>query len=297
MISIILPTKDRPQLLSRSISNLARVNLGESEVLIIDDSRNSESKLANRELTAKNSRLRYFDCEEYFKERKKGIGEILNFGVTNCLGEFVARMDDDDLSFPRRFRYQQSFMRKHSLDLLGSQAINVNQFGRYRSTSYLPTKAYDVAEFLQFENPFIHSSVMFKRQSFLRIGGYDVDLTTSQDYDLWVRMINSGFKCCISKKRLVIVMRWDQSITSRTSIEERKLNISHAKRNTSSQTTKYEKIYEVRRNISEGNFQLLKSVLKELKIKNAACLMSHMFYNECIGYFKYSFFRLLRWFR
>jgi hypothetical protein len=104
-------------------------------------------------------------------------------------GEFIARHDHDDISDPRRFQKQIDFFRTHPDHiLLGTEAIQTDVQGREAFRLLRPRTAESIRWYLCFDNPFIHSSVMFRREIVQReFGGYTPSLH-SEDYALWSRI-------------------------------------------------------------------------------------------------------------
>lgn len=106
-----------------------------------------------------------------------GLTKSLNKGINLAKGDYIARMDADDVSIKERFEYQ---LKKISgFDCVCSQAIDIN-------ISLDNSKK--IASYLFFENPIIHSSVFIKK-NVLNVNKYDSTVRFAQDYDLWTRLI------------------------------------------------------------------------------------------------------------
>lgn len=118
-----------------------------------------------------------------------GLTRSLNIGLAACQGEYVARMDADDVSHPERLEKQVAFLDEHrDVAVLGTQVHFIGENGtRIRSsasrkgTSPLTTRWQSL-----FDSPVVHSSVMFRRDVIVdECGGYDERFVTSQDFLLW----------------------------------------------------------------------------------------------------------------
>jgi len=124
----------------------------------------------------------------------KGLGFALNEGLKHCKCHFVARMDTDDIAYPERFSEQLQFMEKYTeIDICGSFCTEVDDIGTKGNVRKVPVTHDSIVNNL-WANPFIHPSVMFKREKMLTIGGYDSSLSRRQDYELWFRCAYNGFK-------------------------------------------------------------------------------------------------------
>lgn len=124
-----------------------------------------------------------------------------NIGLTRSLikaikiasGKYIARQDADDVSNFERIGEQVRFLEKYNnVVLLGTGAIVVDHVQRSQS-DYVLAGSHDEILDLMFEiNPFCHSSVMFRLEAYQFAGGYDAKFQTSQDFDLWFRLLDHG---------------------------------------------------------------------------------------------------------
>jgi glycosyltransferase involved in cell wall biosynthesis len=270
--------------------------LADLEFIILDDSRREESIEKNEANIKKDSRVKHLIVQDLIRVRKSGIGEILNLGVARSNGDIIARIDDDDLSLPGRLNYQLRKLTSQNLDLHGTRAINIDENCKYLSTSLSPKNGIELQNFFLFENPFVHSSVMFKKSKFLDIGGYDESLSTSQDYDLWLRMINRGFRCEISSRKFVVIMRWSEGITASTNKEERQINITKIRPKLELPKSDWSWVFGLRSLISKSksNSEALKYAMRGINSKRLI-LICFALLNEISGRIKYiRYKRLIR---
>lgn len=154
-----------------------------------------------------------------------GLAVALNAGLMECTGDYVARMDTDDILLPERFLVQLGYMQLHPhVDLVGSFATEINEKGMEGNLRRMPTEHGTIFSSL-WSNPFIHPAVMFKREKMLSIGGYDANLRRRQDYELWFRCAKNGFRFANipqslilyrfvagSHKKQTLALAWDQAM-------------------------------------------------------------------------------------
>jgi hypothetical protein len=139
--------------------------------------------------------LNYDDPRIRLVENQENIGltKSLNRGLASARGEFVARLDADDLSHPTRLEKQVSFLERNpDCALVGTQARLIDAEGNLlRGNSGLRAQSDVAIEWhLLFGNPFVHSSVMFRLQIIWdRLGGYDETYRFNQDFELWSRLL------------------------------------------------------------------------------------------------------------
>lgn len=123
-------------------------------------------------------------------QRNRGQTASLNIGLAGTSGEFIARMDSDDISMPDRFERQVFFLRENpEIDIVGSQAIlidgDANEMGRTR----LPEDSEGIWAYSILQSPFVHPSVMI-RGSVVREEGILFDENyINQDFELWSRLL------------------------------------------------------------------------------------------------------------
>ena len=126
-------------------------------------------------------------------EKNVGLGNALNEGLKHCSHEWVARMDTDDIALPNRFEEQCKFLDEDSdMALVGTWIDEYDMELKERISRRTPPQRYeDIVKFSKIANPFNHMSVMFKKSSVLKAGGY-VDMQGREDYYLWIRMLQQG---------------------------------------------------------------------------------------------------------
>lgn len=136
-------------------------------------------------------------------EQNVGLGSALRRGVHYCKNDIIARMDDDDIAKPERCEKELAKLEELDVSIVGSY---VNEFDNVPSlslrTKKVPITYEEIIKFSKRRNPFNHSSVMFRKKDVLAAGNYS-SLRTNQDVELWIRMLNNGFKGVNIEENLV----------------------------------------------------------------------------------------------
>jgi glycosyltransferase involved in cell wall biosynthesis len=292
MLSVILPTRDSGAFLRRSVDSILNQTYENFELILVDDSSSEfETRLAKK-ISELDSRIKY-----YSNVRRSGsqrtLGHLLNQAIRLSASEFIVRQDADDYAFPTRIEKQIQFLLENNLDLVGSQGINIDESGKYLSSTSLPSSPPKILEYLDYENPFIHTSAVFRKSTYELIGRYNEELTTAQDYDLWFRFSKRKGKIGLVNSNLVAVTRWDGSITARTHILEREANLNSIRGRNSqemmvSNVPTVIRSREALRELRQSRINLLKNLFYLFSHFNQLALIIH---KETIGVAKYIKFR------
>ncbi len=123
--------------------------------------------------------------------KNRGLSNALNVGLMHCNFDLVARMDSDDVALPSRFEMQISLMTtQHHIAVLGG-AVEEFSYHQTFGRRSCPTDPVAIREYAYLRNPMNHPTVVFRKRLVMRLGGYQ-EFDGFEDYDLWVRMIQSG---------------------------------------------------------------------------------------------------------
>lgn len=131
-----------------------------------------------------------FACQ-VFESNKPGIVSALNLGLSVSKGEYIARMDEDDVMEVKRLELQYRFLKKNTKYVaLGGQLKLIDQHGIVLGPAGFQEKISDSVQDLLIKSPIAHPAVMFNRQIATEIGGYRDFLP--EDWDLWLRLSEVG---------------------------------------------------------------------------------------------------------
>lgn len=182
MISVLMPVYNGEKYLAEAIDSILNQSFGNFELLILlEYGSNEESKKIIASYN--DNRIRVIENSE-----RLGLPLSLNKGIELAKGEYIARMDTDDVSLIDRFKIQYEFLENHPEISICGSSIKINGKGRQMSV-------FESAEAIKFgayfECPFYHPTVMWRKDDLVRENLYYKNLPQSEDYDLWVRVICS----------------------------------------------------------------------------------------------------------
>lgn len=177
--SIVMVIYDWSSYCDDAIYSLIHQKYNNYEIIIVD---NSPDDIVSKEV------LKFGDKIRYIKSIYNHLSYSLNLGVSISKGEYIVRMDDDDISeFDRLFILQKEIIKRNSPDVIGSNATYIDGNGKELGLSKLKLSNQEIRKELNYRCALIHPSVAIKRKTFVRVGGYLGGLR-AQDYDLWLRM-------------------------------------------------------------------------------------------------------------
>ena len=177
------------ELLKRSIESVLTQTVSDFELLICDDGSSDEAKAYLNSAADKDKRIVLVRNGNLFTLPQK-----LNACLAAAKGKFVARMDDDDYSHPDRFLRQTEFLEKHPEIYFCGCNVNLARNGETVGIKNFPE--YPSVEDFYFVQPFIHPSLMLRREALEAVGGYSEDKYSilCEDYDILLRLYASGYK-------------------------------------------------------------------------------------------------------
>ena len=187
LISVILPVYNGEAYLQKSIESILNQTYKNFELIIVNDGSIDKSDLIIQ---------KYLSIKKvkYISRPNKGLIYSLNEAIKFSKGEYIARMDQDDICYPQRLERQINFMVKNNVDVCGSDYEIINDKGRVIGKKDSLNLNFDLILSAMMV-PFIHPSVMFKNifQSNKVFYGDDNKII-AEDYDLWIKLIMMKFK-------------------------------------------------------------------------------------------------------
>lgn len=181
--------KETPDCLRQCLDSLAVQTLPAEEVVIVEDGPLGE------ELNAAIAAYREFlPIVSLPLPAHVGLGAALRAGLYVCQGEYVARMDSDDICVPDRFQRQVKFLESdREVDVVGGAIAEFEEdCSCPRSIRLLPAMGQALRRFARSRTPMNHMTVVFRKASVVAAGNYE-SCQGFEDYHLWARMLALGY--------------------------------------------------------------------------------------------------------
>lgn len=181
LVSVIMPVFNAQKYVASAIRSILNQKYKNFELIIIDDhSIDGSLQILNK---FKDHRIRVIK-----NKQNVGVTKSLNKGFKLANGEFIARMDADDISLPTRLERQITFIQRHpDVGVIGTNIEIINESGKLllnKKTNFQE----NVYSALAFSNPILHPTVFMRKNIIKKYGGYDETLNGAEDYDLWLRL-------------------------------------------------------------------------------------------------------------
>ncbi|MFA7418025.1 MAG: glycosyltransferase [Acholeplasma sp.] len=187
LISVVMSVYNGDKYLSDSIESILNQTYENFEFIIINDGSEDSS------IDIINKYMNYDKRIVLINRKNRGLAYSLNEGIAKSKGEYIARMDADDWSYPNRLSDQINYMIKNDLDICGSFIDIIDDKGNFIRINEYPLFPNEI-KFMSLFNPRLaHPTVIFKRNVFAKIN-YNEELISAQDYKLWTDAIQKNLK-------------------------------------------------------------------------------------------------------
>ena len=257
MISVIIPTHNRCELLTRAIKSVASQTIKEDvEIIVVSDGSTDNTKKIVEGLGLQN--LKFI---EYFPSQNGNHAR--NVGLSVSSGEYVAFLDDDDEWLPTKLEKQIGFMRdaKCGMSFTLSKIIYINEKVSYVTK---PTNLQDFSKLLLLKNCIgSTSTVIVEKKIIEKSGLFDEKLPALQDYDMWIRICKYTQAVCVNES---LVNYYNYT------------NKKNSNEQVSSNVHRYEQAFEVIESKYRERFDELSSKEKKIRLKNKLILLC----NKCL---------------
>jgi len=179
IVSVVMPTYNRKKTIGRAIESALAQTYKNIEIIVVDDGSTDGTK----EVVAaylKNPAVRYI------YEENKGCVVARNEGIERARGKYIAILDDDDFWCDKdKIKKQVDFLEKNrDYILVGGGAIKIDSRGKEVAKYLLPEKDEDIRKKILTYNAIAHVTILFKKDAWQKIGGYDKYFDGLEDWEL-----------------------------------------------------------------------------------------------------------------
>lgn len=186
-VSVLMAVRNGEDFLDQAIASIHSQSLRDLELIVVDNGSRDATLSILACWAERDPRIRVLQLA------RPGLARSLNFAASSARGPLYARLDADDIAEPGRLERQRAaLIADETLGAIGSNASLIDRRGRHVGEVCRPVGRLAVRQFLGSGNPFVHSTMMFRRSLFEQVGGYRDGLRATEDLDLWLRMAEVG---------------------------------------------------------------------------------------------------------
>ena len=192
-VSVLMSAYNSESTVENSINSILNQTHKNLEILIVDDYSSDNTFDICEKIKKENNNIKLFK-----NNKNMGLTKSLNILINKANGVYIARQDSDDFSEKTRIEKQLEFMKRHKLDACTTRAKVIEKDNIVPNISYyFPKKI-----LIKYKNPFIHGTLLIKKDVLEKLKNYDENFYYAQDYKLMTDLIKSNFKIKIIKKPL-----------------------------------------------------------------------------------------------
>lgn len=185
LVSILIPIHNAEKYLDEAIMSVIKQSYKKIEIICIENGSNDNSLALLKYYSKIYKNLKVIHL------KKASLSNALNKGINKSQGEYIARMDADDISHPKRIEKQIKFLKKNkSVSIVGTNINLIDHQGNFVRKIYYPLKFKDLKKKLEVDSYIAHPSVMMRKEIFKKLKGYRFQFCPAEDYDLWLRALH-----------------------------------------------------------------------------------------------------------
>jgi len=191
LVSVLMSAYNAEKYIAEAIESVLSQTFKDFEFIIVDDGSQDKTLAIIKHYQAQDARI------VLHSHANIGLGSSLNMAIKVAKGEWIARMDADDIMLPNRLEVQIKYLQAHpEIGVLSCWAYYINYSGRVIGKLKSPTDLNTQEDSQRyFKNNkiihILHPGTMIKKESVLQIGGYK-SIVPGQDIDLWNRLVEKG---------------------------------------------------------------------------------------------------------
>ena len=188
LVSVLIPTYNVGDFINQAISCIQNQSYSNFEIVVVDDGSSDGTYEILQEIQNADSRLRLFR-----NDVNSGIVTSLNYGISKFRGEYIMRMDGDDLCHYQKIEVQLDYLiANKNIDLVGCDVYSIDEKNNVLN-KIETSHNWDVTKkIIEYTSPVLHIW-MCKKELYTKMGGYR-HLGGSEDYDFLLRLSAHGFK-------------------------------------------------------------------------------------------------------
>jgi glycosyltransferase involved in cell wall biosynthesis len=194
LVSIVMPVYNGERFLKEALDSALAQTYPNIEIIVVNDGSTDSTQAILDEID--DERVNVIHLEE-----NQGGANALNTGIRQAKGSWIAIHDADDNSYPTKIEEQVKYLLEHphlvgigtlAECIPGREDISNDLLLRVAQGKNCDVSRAEIREKIFWGCPLFHSSVIFSKDVFCEIGGYDTEFKIAYDYDLWLKLLEKG---------------------------------------------------------------------------------------------------------
>ena len=220
-VSVVMPVYNGEKYIRQSIDSILHQTFKDFELLIINDGSIDNTRIIIDSYAVVDPRVKVFH------RKHEGVSAASNFGLETAIGEYIARLDSDDIATPERLEVQVKYLDEHpDIDLVGSYFRAFYEDGREIDV-VISTSNEELQKILPQMNQLGHSTIIMRRCIIEKVGMYDTSFALAEDYEYYLRIIE---KCKVANIPQFLMRYRIHSGQSTSRAEETRQSADRARR-------------------------------------------------------------------
>jgi len=259
-VSVLMPVYNGERYVRKAVESILNQTFTDFEFIIVDDGSTDHTWQILQDYAANEPRIVLVR-----NETNVGLARSLNRGLGLARGEYIARMDADDVSLSGRLTAQVSFLDEHAgVGVVGSAVQVIDADGSPGNVWRYPAMHALILWSLCFHAPLAHPTVVFRRAVVERVGGYDDALLASEDRDLWQRL--SSVTRLANLPEVYLLYRQHPNKVSCRHADMQLRNSAKAGQRLMSRILGYQVPFEICHNIRLGRFETADDAIQAVSV-------------------------------
>lgn len=186
-VSVIVLTLNNQNFIASALESIRKQSFTDFEVLIIDGNSTDQTRSHLDRFAEQDSRFKWFT------QQSRGIGGAAQEGLLKARGQWIMKLDADDIAHPERLKRQMDFLNAHPDHIfVGSWLEFIDPSGNSLGIRKYPVAHEEILQAFQVYNPLPNPASVFSKSAALKAGGYNPETRCTEDLELFLKMIPYG---------------------------------------------------------------------------------------------------------
>jgi glycosyltransferase involved in cell wall biosynthesis len=209
LVSVVMINYNRERFVGPAIASVCMQAVDEWELILVENGSTDGSAAVAGQWSSLDARIQVKQLPQ-----RVAIPVAANMGIRQARGEYIARLDSDDVWLPTHLTDQLDWLEtegNHRIGVCGAQCELIDAEGQRLGEKHFPVSHADCLRAFWYRNPFCQSAVLVRRECFERFGAYDETFAVGEDLELWLRLAQ-GFELQNLPSLSVQQRLWNRSV-------------------------------------------------------------------------------------